>query len=119
MVFVRLLGIGMLAFTLVSCSIFTQGEANKLVMGISPEAAKEMVSDVPHDEFEFTVMSIPNDKFLAIEYIMALGTSRTPFFLVFRNNKLFYWGFPYEFNRYPDAEMNAIGRALVAAADER
>jgi hypothetical protein len=40
------------------------------------------------------------------------------YYLVFKDSKLMYWGYPYEFNRYPDPIYNELGAAVVKRNDD-
>lgn len=43
-------------------------------------------------------------------YKIAMGDYQSDYFLAFKDNKLYYWGFPYEFSRHSDPFINDIWR---------
>ena len=89
-----------LALVLGACSAFNLGDANRLQRGMTPTQVEALVSKGPRTTVD-----------------LALGSTAAEYYAVFRNGKLLYWGHPYEFNRHPDASINAIGAAAVAATD--
>lgn len=103
---------------LAACTAFTVGDANKLRRGMTPEAVETLVSKGPRRTVDFEVPSLAGERFTTMVFDLALGTTAADYYAVFRNGKLYYWGHPYEFNRYPDPEMNAIGKAAVEAVNK-
>lgn len=103
---------------LTGCSTFGLGDANKFRMGMTPEAVESIVSKGPKKSFDFTVVAIPGNSFKAMVFDLTLGSTNAEYYAVFRNNELYYWGHPYEFNRHPDPSINAVGKAAVSAAQE-
>ncbi len=102
--------------SMVGCTAFTVGDANKLRRGMTPDAVETLVSKGPRLTVDFEVPSLAGERFTTMVFDLALGTTAADYYAVFRGGKLYYWGHPYEFNRYPDPEMNAIGKAAVEAA---
>lgn len=106
-----------LALVCASCTSFNMGDANRLRKGMSPDMVLGLVSKGPRTTVTFTIPSEPRSRFSAQVYDLALGSAKADYYAVFENDKLIYWGHPYEFNRYPDPRMNEIGAAAVAAAE--
>lgn len=118
----RCLAAVFIAFTLVlistSCTTFGLGDANKLQVGMSAATVTDLVSKGPKKSFDFTVVALPGNTFKAMVFDLTLGSTNAEYYAVFKNDELYYWGHPYEFNRHPDPNINAVGKAAVAAAQE-
>lgn len=107
-----------LLFICTSCTTFGLSDANKLQMGMSATTVEDLVSKGPKKTFDFTVVALPGSTFKAMVFDLALGSTKAEYYAVFKNDGLYYWGHPYEFNRHPDPNINAVGKAAVAAALE-
>lgn len=100
-----------------SCTSFTVANANKFQKGMSPSQVEDIASKGPKKTVAFTLPSEPSATFKALVFSLSIGSATADYYAVFEDEKLLYWGHPYEFNRYPDPRMNAIGMAAVVAAD--
>jgi len=99
---------------LTSCSSFELSDANKLQKGMSPSTVLNTVSKGPDRVFDISIPSRPNMKYTIYMFTLKLGGITADYIAAFNDDKLLYWGHPYEFNRYPDPVINEIGReALV------
>ncbi|NQW29839.1 MAG: hypothetical protein HQ472_04940 [Ignavibacteria bacterium] len=102
----------------VSCSTFSYIEVNKLRKGMKVEEVNSFVAISPKKSFEISLPSDASKKFSVREYFLTLGTIYADFYMVFQDDKLIYWGFPYEFNRFPDPMINEIGATAAAEAQK-
>ncbi|MCX6139661.1 MAG: hypothetical protein NTX15_02330 [Candidatus Kapabacteria bacterium] len=109
--------LGIASTLIVSCSSFNVADANKFQKGMSPEQVEGIASNGPKKTVTFKLPAESTSTFTALVFDLSIGSASADYFAVFENNKLLYWGHPYEFNRYPDSRMNAIGKAAVEAAD--
>jgi hypothetical protein len=81
---------------------------------MSIEEVSQKVSKGPISEFDMSIYSAPSKKYFVQVYSIHTGGYNSDYFAVYENGKLLYWGYPYEFNRHPDAMLNEIGRTAVA-----
>lgn len=94
---------------------FSLSDANKVRKGMTKKEVKSQVAGSPVKDFQISITSDPNATFNVMYYIVQMGGSVfSDYYLVFENDKLLYWGQPYEFLRHPDTKLNEIG---VAAAN--
>jgi len=82
------------------------------------EEVASKVSEAPVKEFDITIYSAPSKKYFVQVYDLYTGKYNSDYFAVYENGKLLYWGYPYEFNKHPDATLNEIGRTAVAEYDK-
>lgn len=108
--------ITVVSVVLFSCAAFDLADANKLQKGMSAATVLDLVSKGPSKTFP---ISLPNEGGRKLE-VMAFNLKNAgveaDYYAVFENDKLIYWGYPYEFNRYPDVRYNEIGRLAVSEA---
>lgn len=107
-----------LALLMFGCSAFTLSDTNRLVKGMSVDQVLGVVSKGPEDEFNVNVPSDPRTTFHVLLFELKHGGVSGNYYLVFKDDKLFYWGYPYEFNRYPDPTYNELGEAVVKRLDD-
>ena len=98
---------------LISCSAFDIADANKLQKGMSSAKVLDLVSKGPRIAYTITLPSDPTSKLEVMAFDLKNAGTEASYFAVFENEKLIYWGYPYEFNRYPDVRVNEIGRIAV------
>lgn len=97
------------AVVLQSCAAFTLSDANLFQKGLSEATVLGKVSKGPKKMFAISLKSDPSRSFRVLLFKLTLGSTDADYIAVFENDKLFYWGHPYEFNRYPDPLYNEIG----------
>ncbi len=111
----------------VSCASSTMSlsEANRLQKGMTSASVSEVLSVEPRQTVTFAVPQGSNNTIIAMVFEMSVGRTSSDFsslfvskpksdyIAVFENDKLLYWGHPYEFNRHPDPRLNEIGRIAV------
>ena len=102
------------ACSLLSCAKFSLTDANAIQKGMSYSEVISKVSKKPMKEFDITIYSAPSKKYFVQVYELHNGGDNSDYLAVFENDKLLYWGYPYEFNRHPDATLNEIGKTAVA-----
>lgn len=100
-------------------------EANRLQKGMTSANVTEVLSVEPRQTVTFTVPQGSNNTIIALVFEMSVSRTSSDFsslfvskpksdyIAVFENDKLLYWGHPYEFNRHPDPRLNEIGRIAV------
>lgn len=103
-----------LAITLASCAKFTLSDSNKIQKGMAPAQVNDIVSKGPEKEFMMSIYTAPSKKYFVQVYDIQVGSYNSDYFAVYENDKLLYWGYPYEFNRHPDPLLNEIGKTAVA-----
>ncbi len=103
-----------LTFTFTSCVRFSLGDANKIQKGMTSSEVNGIVSKGPVKDFMMTIYSSPSKKYFVQVYDIHVGNYNSDYFAVYENEKLLYWGYPYEFNRHPDPLLNEIGKTAVA-----
>jgi len=97
------------AIVLQSCTSFTLTDANQFQKGISEATVLGKVSKSPKEMFTISLKSDPSRSFRVLLFRLSLGSTVADYITVFEKDQLFYWGHPYEFNRYPDPLYNEIG----------
>lgn len=100
--------------SLISCFRFTLVDANAIQKGMARSEVAKIVTKGPVKEFEIRLNSAQSNKYFVQFYEIASGGFLSDYFAVYENDKLLYWGYPYEFNRHPDTKLNEIGKELVA-----
>ncbi|MCX6155016.1 MAG: hypothetical protein NT007_12760 [Candidatus Kapabacteria bacterium] len=55
------------------------------------------------------ISEIPNKKVVVDVYPMSNGAHTSFYFIAYVDDKLVYWGYPYEFGRHKDEMINKIG----------
>lgn len=84
-------------------------------------SVKEVIGLVGESNLNFKLASLskPGKKYLVHIYVILSGQVETPYICAYENEKLIYWGYPWEFNRHLDPVLNEIGAAGLAAYDNR
>lgn len=117
----------MISVVFVSCATSSMGlaDTNRLQKGMTSAKVQEVLSVDPKSTVTFAVPKGSNTTIVAMVFSMVVGSTNDSFiaintskpkadyFVVFENDKLLYWGHPYEFNRHPDPRLNEIGRIAV------
>ncbi len=98
---------------LASCSSFELSDANKLQKGMTSAQVLNTVSKGPDKTFDIRIPSRPNMQYTIYQFTLKLGGITADYVAAFSDDKLLYWGHPYEFNRYPDPVINEIGREVL------
>lgn len=88
-----------------SCAKFTIADANKFQKGMEPAVAMALASKGPYKFLSNPAMHLDIQV-----YKIAMGDYQSDYFVAFKDNKLYYWGFPYEFSRHSDPFINDIWR---------
>jgi hypothetical protein len=116
----RILPVGLMIviLSITGCAHFSITDTNKLYKGMNVASVLQVVSKGPVDEFDITSPSDPSIVFHVLHFDMHQGGISGDYYLVFKDSKLMYWGYPYEFNRYPDPIYNELGAAVVKRNDD-
>ena len=111
----RIITFLLVAATLVGCASLNESDINRFIKGMSPDQVRSIATRKPYDTRTFTLPSMPGDRFTVMFFTFEPieDDGYLDYHVAFRNDKLFYWGYPYEFNRSPDTLLNAIGAAVV------
>ena len=69
-------------------------------------------------KLNFTI-NLPSNRmsYRVLMFRINTGNLESDYFAVFTDNKLMYWGHPYEFKRYPDPIVQEIGNEALSEAD--
>lgn len=108
-----ILAMTIVALVLTSCSSFELSDANKLQKGMTTAQVLNTVSKGPDNIFDIRIPSRPNVQYTIYQFTLKLGGITADYLAAFNDDKLLYWGHPYEFNRYPDPVINEIGREAL------
>ena len=81
---------------------------------MTSEKVRKIVHKGPQKEFFISIKSDEKTKYLAQVFEIDLGSYSALYLAVYSDDKLLYWGYPYEFNRHPDPLLNEIGKTAVA-----
>lgn len=100
-------------FTLLSCAHYAYKDSYKLLKGMSAEQVSEAINSGPLNEFEMNKPDNVSRSYFIQVYTEYRGQYHNYLITVFRDNNLYYWGYPYELNRSFDNDMNAIGRKVT------
>lgn len=115
---IRSLGIVCL-IVLAGCAAFNLGDANRLQKGQTKDQVLDVVSKGPSKTFEIKAPGDASRKLEVMSFVLKNAGTATEYFAVFEDNKLLYWGYPYEFNRHPDIRLNEIGRLAVEESQKQ
>lgn len=87
------------------------GNANEFKKGMTyTESGLEMYLINNNYTYDF---SIGSDKYRTISYEYQIENSKYTYFtFIFKNDLLFYWGYPDELNKEPDEDINNLGDIL-------
>ncbi len=98
---------------LVSCVTVTLDNIAKLRKGMTVDEAKSTLPLPPKNEFPVEMADASIYIYVCV-YTLSSGDYKSNYFLVFRDNRLFFWGYPQEFARSTDSLINEIGEKAVA-----
>ena len=113
--------IKMLLFVLISASLmsgcmsYSFKEADLISKGMTPTMVLAVSRDQPTVDVPFIVKGHETSDYRVIVYRLALASNTSDFYIIFENDKVIYWGHPYEFKRHPDQTLNDIGKAAYEA----
>tara|TARA_B100000315_G_C14283374_1_gene454046 strand:+ start:126 stop:536 length:411 start_codon:yes stop_codon:yes gene_type:complete len=99
------------------CAQMTLTHIANLRMEMTVEETLDITSISPTYQFILDDINTP-DEIEVHSYILSSGDYKSNYFLVFRNKKLFYWGYPHEFARKQDPFLNEIGKKAINRLDE-
>lgn len=105
----RVLLLVITATVLHGCKQFSLADANVLQKGMQAGAVLAVVAKGPQDSYEITLPSDTTMRFHVMVFRMHVGNSKGDYYAAFRNDSLFYWGYPYEWNRHPDSIIREVG----------
>lgn len=114
----NLLTLSIMLLLLASCVQMTLKDAGKLTKGMSYEQVRAVL---PVRERQ-TQLIRTSDKEVSIKifhYIIHSGAQESNYFLAFKDDKLYFWGYLHEFNRASDSLANDIGNKLITVVKER
>lgn len=111
----------MLMLTFTSCSYHANYNISSLKKGINIDETIELMEEgdfgleLIDDEYEnelYNVKEIENSEVLIVNriYTPKLGYDEVYYILAFEDNKLIYWGLPYEFANHPEMKIKEIGK---------
>lgn len=93
---------------------FTFNSLNLLKKGQTIEEVSDVVAKAPENTFKISLPSDSKFHYVVEQYKVEDGI-QVVFFCVYRDGKLFYWGYPYELNRHHDTTISEIGIAATNA----
>lgn len=99
---------------LTSCNHITINDVNNIQKGMSRTQVQTIVSTKAVKEFTIALSSRPDSRYFIQVFSFFVEEYQSDYFIVYENEKLLYWGYPYEFNRHPDPLLNDIGKTAVA-----
>lgn len=79
---------------------------------LTEEEVTALVETEPTDEFTIHI-NADSSEYKVRSYILSIGSYDSQFLLCFKNNKLFFWGYPHEFARANSPILNEIGEKSV------
>ena len=91
-----------------SCKQFGIGDANKMQRSMTQAQALDLASKGPRDTYKNAALNLDVQV-----YALSMGNVTSDYLLAFKNDKLIYWGYPYEFMRHSDPAIVEIGRWTV------
>lgn len=97
---------------LTSCVQLTLTKIAQLKKGFSIEESYEITGIQPKYTFLIDDLGIL-EKIEVHVYNLSSGDYSSNYLLVFKDNKLFYWGYPHEFAREKSSLLNEIGSKSV------
>jgi hypothetical protein len=104
------------ALALTSCATVTLTDVGNLRIGMTVEEVKSTLPIPPKYDFPVEMA----DKTMQIQvlvYLLHSGDYASNYLLAFKNDQLFYWGYPHEFARSKESLINEIGeKAVVMSA---
>jgi hypothetical protein len=98
--------------SMVSCVTVTLTDVGSLRKGMTMEEAKASLPLPPKNEFPVETGDTIQTQICT--YVISSGNYSSNYFLAFRDNKLFFWGYPHEFARSADPLINEIGEKAAA-----
>lgn len=99
------------ALSITSCYRFTRYDTYKITNGMLKSRVVDTIGIDPDKELLIDVSADPNSRYEVLNFtVSAIGTEGI-YLLAFKNDSLYYWGYPYEFNRHPSPILNEIGKA--------
>lgn len=122
-----LLNLGRRALLIIACISFfvscvhpqphriTLWHLAKLRQGMTVEESQKVTNKSPKHTFFLDGLE-GNDTIEVHAYILFSGAYGSNYFLVYRNKRLIYWGYPHEFARSKDPVLNEIGRKAASVS---
>lgn len=120
-----------LAIMVASCTTYKFAALYQLRRGMSYQEAKQVLTDENYDGME-TISSYESDTYtekiendsIRIVFMMKEYQARTKndealYIFAFQNDKLIYWGFPYEFTLSQNAKYSKIGTKAMEIANTK
>jgi hypothetical protein len=111
--FLKLFFVFMTATTLfLSCATMTITDVGKLRKGMRMDEVKSILPLA--SKYNFPVGTTDSEIIIKVSvYIVSSGSYSSNYLLAFRDDQLFYWGYPHEFARSTDTLINEIGQKAV------
>lgn len=103
----------LVAVLLQACGGFSINDSNMFQKGMPEVQVLELSTRSPKDIYTINLKSDPSRAFKVLLFDLQLGDITADYLAVFENDKLLYWGYPYEFNRHPDPLLNEISRVAL------
>jgi hypothetical protein len=70
-------------------------------------------------KYEFSIQIDSSKEIINVKtYILSSGSYDSNYLLCFKENKLYFWGYPHEFSRSNDKIINEIGKKSVEKINE-
>jgi hypothetical protein len=99
------------------CANFGLQDINKFEKGMSVERVLDVSGSGPREDWELVVAGGGSSKYRALIFDIVMANQRNKYIAAFENGSLIYWGYPYEFMRFPDKKINEIGKAVIKKLD--
>jgi len=98
---------------LMSCApVLTIRNVNSLDKNMTCE---QVIQNLPVNTIDEKVITLDHVEYFLWTYDLSSGESTNRFLLVFKEGKLFFWGYPHEFARSSNPEINTIGKKYLKA----
>lgn len=99
------------------CAQMTLTHVAKLRIGMTIVETLSVTNVSPKHKFILDNIDTA-DEIEVHSYLLSSGDYISNYFLVFRNKKLIFWGYPHEYARNNDPFINKIGQQAVSELDE-
>ncbi|MGA2546382.1 MAG: hypothetical protein ABSF43_07540 [Rectinemataceae bacterium] len=102
------------ALLLMSCVTMSLYDAGNLKKGMTAEEVKAVLPVAPKYSFPVETEESNPQVIVVNTYILSTGSYASNYYLAFRGDHLFFWGYPHEFARSSDPLINDVGEKANA-----